>query len=144
MIRRAAPSDLDALTAMGERFHRHADIAEIPFCPASFRATLESGFDNEDQAYFVADEGGQVRAMAGALVYPCYFNHGARMGQELFWWSECRAGLALHAALAEWATERGALSFSMIALAGKNSQRMQRLYERRGYRATEQSFIKGL
>lgn len=144
MIRRAATGDIDRMVALGERFHAYACVAEIPFDPTSFRATVERGLQDVDQCYLVAEAGGEVRAMAGAVAYAPYFNHAAKTGQELFWWSESGDGMRLHAALAEWARSRGCQTFAMIALDDENNARMARLYKRMGYRPTEHTFIKGL
>ena len=144
MIRRATLADLDRMVELGQRFHQYAAVAEIPFDPASFRATLERGLESDDQCYLVAEANGEIRAMAGAIAYPPYFNHAAKTGQELFWWSECGAGLGLHTELARWAAGRGCQSFAMIALANGRSGRMANLYKRMGYRPTEQTFIKRL
>lgn len=144
MIRAAAAADIEQMVELGRRFHAYAAVDEIPFDPESFQQTLARGLLAPDQCYLVAEVDGAVRAMAGAVVYAPYFNHAARTGQELFWWSECGEGLRLHDALAAWARERGCQSFAMIALADGRSERMARLYRRMGYRPTEQTFIKRL
>jgi hypothetical protein len=144
MIRPAALADLDRMVELGQRFHQYAGVAEIPFDPASFRSTLTRGLGDAEQCYLVAEVDGVILAMAGAVAYSPYFNHAAKTGQELFWWSECGEGMRLHAALAEWAAGRSCQTFSMIALADERSGRMARLYTRMGYRPTEQSFIKRL
>ena len=144
MIRPATAADIPRMVELGQRFHGYAGVAEIPFDSASFRLTIQQGLQDKNQCYLVAEVGGDVRAMAGAITYVPYFNHGAKTGQELFWWSECGEGLRLHDALADWATARGCQTFSMIALADDRSERMARLYTRLGYRPTEQTFIRGL
>ena len=144
MIRPATLADIEQMVVLGQRFHAYADVAEIPFDPESFRVTLQRGLLDPDQCYLVAEVDGAVQAMAGAIAYPPYFNHAARTGQELFWWSECGEGMRLHDALATWARGRGCQSFAMIALADTRSALMARLYKRMGYRPSEQTFIKGL
>lgn len=144
MIRRAAAGDIDRMVELGRKFHAYAGVAEIPFDPDSFRCTLERGLADLSQCYLVADVDGQVQAMAGAIAYPPYFNHAVLTAQELFWWSECAAGMRLHDALAAWAKELGCKSFAMVALADDRSTRMARLYKRMGYRPTEQTFLKRL
>lgn len=144
MIRAANMADIDRMVELGQRFHDYAGVDEIPYDPASFRLTIERGLEDPGQCYFVAEVGGVVQAMAGAVAYQPYFNHAARTGQELFWWSECAEGMRLHDALARWAADLGCRTFAMIALADDRSARMARLYKRMGYRPTEQSFIKRL
>jgi len=144
MIRRATLADIEQMVVLGQRFHAYAGVHEIPFDPESFHQTVALGLADPNQCYLVAEVDGAVRAMAGAIAYPPYFNHTAKTGQELFWWSECGDGMRLHDALAGWARERGCQSFAMIALADGRSARMERLYKRMGYRPSEQTFIKRL
>lgn len=132
------------MVVLGEKFHAYANVAEIAFCPTAFRATLENGLMSADQCYLVAEVDAVIRGMAGAIVYPSYFNHAALAGQEMFWWSECAEGMRLHSELAAWAKKRGCKAFTMIALSDDRADRMARLYKRMGYRPVEQSFIKGL
>lgn len=144
MIRHAAESDIPAMLEMGRRFHEHSRLAEVPFDADSFRATIKNGMQDEAQVYLVAEEWGALTGMTAGVTYPAYFNHNVLSGQELFWWSEGHSGAALFHALEQWAAGRGCRSFTMVALQNSDLSRISRLYERRGYRPVEHSFMKEL
>lgn len=145
MIRRATYADLPRMVELGALFHHYSGLAEIAFDAGSFLKTLEIGIAADNQAYFVAEDGGQVVGMTGGIVYPSYFNHSALTGQEMFWWSEkAGAGRELYRALEAWAASKGCKTFTMIALEDDQSGRMDKIYRRMGYRPAEHSYIKGL
>ena len=87
--------------------------------------------------------------MVAGVLSPVYFNHAHKSGEELFWWVDPERasqgiGIRLLIALEDEAKTRGAQSFQMKSIARLNGDRMGRLYERRGYRASEHTFIKRL
>lgn len=143
MIRDATHADIPALVGMGERFFLESGYSkEATFDPATFESTLRSLIDG-DSGILIITEGG----MAGALVYPMYFNASILTGQELFYWisPEHRGGgVALLDALESRAKALGAKTFSMICLDTLRPEAVGRLYERRGYRKSEHSYIKRL
>lgn len=141
-VRRATALDIPAMLVMGEKFHAHSNLSEIPYDAESFRRTVEIGLEQPGQAYFVTEADGRLTGMAAGLVYPSYFNHAATTGQEMFWWSEGHEGRLLKRALEDWAKEMGCVSFCMIALYDDNRESMDRLYRRDGYRPSENSYIK--
>lgn len=145
VIRAATPADVPAMVAMGHKFHLHAGIAEAPFDGDSFAATLTHGLTAANQAYFVAEQDGEIVGMTGGVSYPAYFNHGCKSAQEMFWWCESPgAGRGLYAALEAWAREQGCKTITMIALDDASAARMDRIYKRMGYRPSEHCYIKGL
>lgn len=86
--------------------------------------------------------------MAAGVLAPVYFKADHLSGEELFWWVSDDAsqmtGLRLLQALEAEAKARGAQSFQMKSIARLNGDRMGKLYERKGYRASEHSYIKRL
>jgi GNAT superfamily N-acetyltransferase len=148
MIREAAASDIPEIARLGERFHAQAGWDEIAYsrddCAASLAAFMESG------AFLclVAEHDGQIVGMVSGVVSPVYFNRGHQSGEELFWWVSDEApqmtGIRLLDALENHARDLGCETFQMKSLARLGGDRMTRLYERRGYRASEQTFIKRL
>jgi GNAT superfamily N-acetyltransferase len=143
VIRKAVLSDLPDLVEMGRRFHQasgYADIAE--FDALSFATTLQNA---PDAVFLVVEKEGSLAGMAGALVYPFYFNLKHRTAQEVFWWvsPEHRGiGSQLFDALVAEVKDMGAQSLSMIAL--ENAKWVGGFYEKRGFRPSERSFIKGI
>jgi GNAT superfamily N-acetyltransferase len=149
VIRQATPDDIPEIARLGKEFHAQAQWADvfdysIEDCAASLATFMASG------AFIclVAEETGIV-GMAAGLVSPVYFNHAHLSGEELFWWVDpTRAsqgvGLRLLTALEDAAKARGCQSWQMKSIDRLNGERMAKLYARRGYRASEHTFIKRL
>ena len=93
----------------------------------------------------LAMEGLAFWAAAG-MAAPVYFNPSHKSGEELFWYVAPEApqfaGIRLLEALEQAARASGCQTWQMKSLARLNGDRMVRLYERRGYRVSEQIFIK--
>lgn len=146
MIRLATLEDMPRLIEMGERFFVTAgweDVAE--WDEASITRTLTHLIEQPTGAIFVLEDGKQLVGMAGGMLNPFYFNIHHITGQELFWWVEPEhrgQGAALFDALEGWAKDRGAHSFSFIAVDKIKPEVMGRIYRMRGYHAAEHSYIK--
>jgi len=148
LIRAATTSDIPAIAALGEEFHRQAGWDEIEYSREDCAASLGLFMASDVFLCLVAEHDGQIVGMASGIVSPVYFNTSHLSGEELFWWVSEGAsqltGIRLLDALENAARERGCASWQMKALARLNGERMVKLYERRGYRASEQLFIKRL
>lgn len=144
MIRHAVPGDLPELLRMGRAFHAVTGVADV--IPLD-EATLTQTFLNLMQGgviLVVEGEDGLVGA-TGALLHPHYFNASHLTGQEMFWWIDPEhrgCGAELFTALEQWVRDQGAHSFSMIALDALDPERVGLIYRRRGYRATEHSYLR--
>lgn len=149
MIRRATPADVPALVDMGGRFFASSGMGEVTtYDPASIAHTFAQLIESPQGLLLVADDGGIV-GMAGALVFPHYFNQRDLMAQELFWWVDEEArqsgvGVGLLNAIEAWAEGMGARSVMMLSLAALEPEKVNRMYAKAGYRPAEQSFIKRL
>lgn len=148
MIRPATVSDIPTIAALGEKFHAAAGWEEIAYSADDCAASLAAFMGADCFICLVAEENAGIVGMAAGIVSPVYFNRGHLSGEELFWWADETAsqlaGIRLLDALEKAARERGCQTWQMKSLARLNGERMVRLYERRGYRAAEQSFIKRL
>lgn len=149
MIRPATPRDISDIARLGKEFHAQAEWADIfDYSIEDCAASLTAMMAHDAFICFVADEGGIIGMTAG-IIAPVYFNASHLSGEELFWWVDpYRAsqgiGLRLLAALENEAKARGCQSWQMKSIARLNGDRMGKLYERRGYRASEHSYIKRL
>jgi GNAT superfamily N-acetyltransferase len=148
LIREAAVSDIPEIARLGEAFHTQAGWDEIPYSVEDCAASLEAFMQADCFVCLVAEHEGRIVGMAAGVLSPVYFNRDHLSGEELFWWvaeeAPQFAGIRLLDALENHARERGCQTWQMKALARLNGERMLRLYERRGYRAAEQIFIKRL
>ena len=140
MIREASEADIPVLLEMGGRFAAKARLGEhVGFDGPSVEATLRHLITSEDGIVLI-----NGTAAIGGMVHPHPFNLAVKAGQELFWWSEGHDGLKLFEALEEAAKAKGARFWTMITLEALTPASLGRLYERRGYRALEHSYIKEL
>jgi GNAT superfamily N-acetyltransferase len=143
VIRPATYSDIPKMLEMGKRFFEasgYSDIAE--FDTESLRASFEALLSS-DSAVVLVGEG----AMAAALIYPFYFNANHKTAQEMFWWVDPEQrgiGTQLLDALIAGCKAKGAESLSMIALERLTPEKVGGIYERRGFRPSERSYIKKL
>lgn len=148
-IRRATEADFDAVCRLARRFFDATRFGELmEFDRDSFHATFQALL-GADGVCLVAEKGGLVVGIAGALAYPVYFNLGHRTGQELFWWVEpeergSTTGARMFAALEAWAREVGCKTFTMVALEALKPAQVGRIYIRSGYAVSEHSYIKEL
>ena len=135
MIRAATPDDIPALLEMGRKFAEEAGVA-AQLGWSDDHATALLGLLQADHILLIGD-----RAFIGGTIFPHPFS-GELVFQELFWRSEGRDGLKLLAEAERLAKERGATRFLMIAI--DTMPGAERIYQRRGYRPAERSFIKEL
>jgi GNAT superfamily N-acetyltransferase len=149
MIRLATPEDVPEIARLGGEFYAEAGWADI----AEYRAddcaaTLGQMVGTDAAILLVAEDEGEIVGMAGALTFPLYFNASHRAAQELFWWIKpgLRNGIGsrLLDTLETEARAKGCSSLIMIALDKVNPEATGRLYRRRGYRASEHSWIRRL
>lgn len=147
MIRRATRADLAEVARLGEKFHDQAGWSDIVgYSAADCQASLERFMDAGVFICLVA--GSPIVGMIGGVVSPVYFRADHVSAEELFWWVDDAApqmtGIRLLDAYEKALREAGVHSSQMKGLAKLGGKRMNALYERRGYRASENSVIKRL
>ena len=148
MIRPAELSDIPQIARLGELFHAQAGWSDVfSYSVEDCEASLAHFMAQESFICLVADEG-EIVGMAAGAFSPVYFNLSHKSGEELFWWVSDNApqmtGIRLLNALENAARERGCESWQMKSIALLNGDRMGKLYERMGYRASEHTFVKRL
>lgn len=147
MIRNASISDIPEIARLGALFHGQAGWDEIPYSEADCARSLENLMQSDAFICLVCDVDGIVGMVAG-VISPVYFNHSHVSGEELFWWTSDdapqMAGIRLLQGIEREAKARGCSTWQMKSLARLGGERMVRLYNRFGYRASERSFIKEL
>lgn len=147
MIRPGTRGDIEVVAALGEEFHREANWSDIcEYVADDSIATL--GILLESGILLVAEEENEIVGMAGALVFPFYFNTSHITGNELFLWvrpdRRGSLGARLLKALETEAKARGCKSFSMQLLEAIEPGKTEKFYLRNGYRPAERTFMKVL
>lgn len=139
MIREATHADMPKLLKMAESFYGLLPFKE-PFNEESVYNSISNMIDSEAGALFTDEE---ARCMLGAIVYPAWMNHDVLIASEMLWWSENpRASTKLLKSFEEWGINKGASYFHMIRLESNEPNRLDDLYQRKGYRALEHVYFK--
>jgi GNAT superfamily N-acetyltransferase len=140
-IRNAQISDLDAIIAMGRKFHGKTIHGQhVHFDEESFRNLCTGLIVEDDSDLIVTDD---CSAMAALMTFPSMANDQKLVSTEMWLWSETPGhGIKLLKRLEELARERGAVS---MALTSQNNLRdVSPLYKRMGYSAMETIHVKEL
>lgn len=140
-IRDAQISDLDAITAMGRKFHgKTIHGQQVHFNEESFRNLCVGLIVEDDSDLIVTDD---CSAMAALMTFPSMANDQKLVSTEMWLWSETPGhGIKLLKRLEELARERGAVS---MALTSQNNLRdVSPLYKRLGYHPMETIHVKEL
>lgn len=149
-IRRATHDDLDQMIRLGVAFYQESPFAAlVEWDEESFVKTI-SAFLSEsiNGVLLVVQREDALVGIAGAVIFPLYFNMNFRVGQEMFWFVQPDerngAGAALLDALEAETTKLGADVFMSACLAGKREKALDRVYQRRGYVPSENTYMRKL
>lgn len=148
-VRRAEPADLPSCLDLTARFHAASPISGVaPFDRDGMAVTLREMMVNPRAGVWLAILDGQPVGIAGALMYPLYFNPAYEVVQELFWWlnPEARgsgAGENLFQSIQDWAKDMGANVIFMVALDDSRVGKMDKFYKRAGFHPMERTYMKG-
>ena len=144
MIRLAIFEDIPNLLRMGELFFNDSGYGEITsFNKNDTEITLKSLID---LGTLLTDG---KSSMIGFLVFPLFMNQKTMMSQELFWWVDedkrgTRIGIDLLKQAEKISKENGATVMNMLSLNDLNGEKVNKLYERLGYKRKEQSYMRVL
>lgn len=133
-VRPATAADLDAIVAMGLRFRAQTAYQRtLPENADQLRTLAERLLTTDDSRVFVAEDGGVLVGMIGALVF-AHPMSAERLASEVFWWSESPGvGMRLFYAMHRWAKAQGAVALQMIA----PTEQVERIYQRLGFDRVE-------
>lgn len=123
---------------MGRRFFDQA--WSFPWSESSVVSLLENMLSSG--ILLVSRDG-----MIGGLLVPFPYNQNILVAQELFWWvapDSRGGGMALLDAFEDEAEMRGAGIVAMSLMEEMKGEVLSRIYERRGYKLNERSFLKVL
>lgn len=145
VIRPGVYADIPEMVEMGRKFFEASGYSDITsFDEDSLKASFEKLLGSH---VVLVVEKEKLIGMAIALIYPFYFNVNHATSQEMLWWVEPEhrgIGTELLEALMAAVKAKGAESLSMIALEKLDPEKVGGIYERRGFRPSERSYIKKL
>lgn len=147
-VRKATEEDLPIYLMMLSDFHKASPMNGVAeFDDVGCYSFLHNALKNPDIALWVATLDNVIVGVTAALAYPLYFNPAHRVVQELWWWltPEARgsgAGKLMLEAIENWSKEKNVQSLFMIALEDERAQKMEKVYNRSGFKAMERTFVK--
>lgn len=149
-IRHANDGDLFSIVDMGQDFFNESGLQDVASWDApSFEKTARALIDGDvPGCLLVAEHDRELVGMTGCIMFPLYCNLSLNLAQEVFWWvdPEHRKGLggSLLDELESEAKRKGANVFMSAQIAGQRDEAFARIYQRRGYRPSENLYMKRL
>lgn len=139
MIQRATREHIAMLSVAGaELLNDLPNYANVERDPAHTLRMLDAFIDLPDLAIFFKEIDGEVVGLFMGIVAPPWFSPTLEMSEIMFWVREDqrRSGLAreLMSAMEEWAKSMGAKRLTMAAASGYETARVEKFYNRLGYK----------
>lgn len=142
-VREATMADIDGVVTMAQHFVLETSYgAHVPNDPAHLRKVTEQLLTLG--VVLVAETDGELVGMLAGMSYPHYLT-GRQTASETAWWVEksfrgARIAKDLLEAFVEWARRAGATTVEL----GSRHERLDRFYERLGFKAVERLYQKEL
>ena len=149
-IRQAEKKDLDGLVKLLVPFYYESEVWKnngMKLCLKSIRSTFTRLIEGAG-VILVADNGNLMGALGG-VVSPSWMDYSQKTVQEVFYFVDKKyrgssAAVRLLSAFAAWAKKLGAISVEMISLPNSERSKIERLYERKGFRPSELFYVRRL
>lgn len=147
-IREATKNDVIDLTILGRQFIKEANMPHLGWDNSKTHDFFLSAIDQDHFCVFVQEEGDEVVGMFVGLATPCFFSHTVQT-VEIMWYVDpdhrgSRAAWRMVERFEGWSKEQGAASVSIVNLSILKADKVGKLYERKGYKMTENTFAKEL
>lgn len=148
MIRPLLPTEVSLCLPGGEAFFAEAKLPG-KFSPSEFVGRMTSLIESGAGIIIGAfAQSGEIQGAIAGVAYDDIYT-GDRVAVEMFWFMlpEARGGVGafrlLHA-FEKWARSGGCKRCAMIHLLAINSEPLQAIYQRMGYRPVETNYLKDL
>lgn len=148
IVRDATIDDLPEYLMLAQAFHAASPMnGVVAFDTDGYSQFYLSAIVNPSMGIWITEIDKRPVGIAGALLYPLYFNPSTLVAQELWWWLtlEARgtgAGSKMFSHIEKWSIENKANAIFMIALEDAKVEKMAKLYKRSGYIPMERTFMK--
>ena len=144
----ANEEDVIDLVILGKEFAKEAQVGFLGWSNDKVSRSLSDAIARDDFLVVVMRHRTEAVGMLVAFVTPCFFSD-AMQAVEIVWYAtpEHRGTKGAHRMVEhyeKWAKEAGAVCTNLSNLDILKADRVRKLYERKGYRLTENTFIKRL
>lgn len=134
---------------MGKQFFEASGLSDMAtWDEGSFETVCKSLMNDEVPGTLLVVDTGWLVGMAGSVIFPLFCNQATKVAQEVFWFvnPEHRNGIGatLLRELEADASRKGASLFISAQIAGHRDEAFARVYARRGYRPSENTYIRKL
>ena len=147
-IRKAVAEDLHDCIYIGKRFAKESGYEKLKVNVEKAEATFWSAIEREDTLLLVVESEGQVVGVFLAMLAPAFFTD-VILGVELMWYvlPEYRGKLGdtpirILDEYEKWAKAGGASMINMVNIDLLNGEKVAKIYKAKGYRLTENTFVK--
>ena len=147
-IREATEEDVIDLAILGKQFVKESQNGFLGWNSSKVYDSLLDAVERDDFGIFVLCADTEVVGMLIGFVAPCFFSDVVQ-ASEITWYVDpehrgSRMAIKMLGYFEEWAKDRGAVCANLGNLDVLNADRVARLYNRRGYRLIENTFVKEL
>jgi Acetyltransferase (GNAT) family len=150
IVRKVETKDAASIVEFGRAFYETTVFNElINFDAISLLHTIFSNIDNPCFNCWVAELDGKVIGAIAGYSYMFQYNLSDLVIMELFWhvnskYRSSGAGEALHKQFENWGKEIGAVAIQMGYTSSCESERVEKIYKRKGFVENGKIYIKRL
>jgi GNAT superfamily N-acetyltransferase len=147
--RPATKEDVIDLAILGKQFVKESKNNYLGWDATKVYNSLFDVIERDDFCVIVLEEEEDgVVGMFIALVTPCFFSN-LKQAVEIVWYVDpdhrgSRTALKMLSMYEEWADFRDAVCVNLVNLDILNGEKVKKMYERKGYRLVENTFVKEL
>lgn len=144
-LRIANVNDLDTVVQLCFKFQQESPYRNLSYNYTKVKEVCLKMITGNKNEYIVLLSPNGI--LAGLCTSPFLFSD-TKVASELVWYVEPEyrgtEGKHLHQAFEYWAKRVGCTLINMVLLEDENSERMNKIYKRKGYSPVERSYIKEL
>lgn len=147
-IRRATKDDALDITFIGKKFVKESHNSHLGWNKDKVFSFVTEAVDREDFLILVLENDDDIVGVLAAFVTPCFFSDEWQ-AVELTWYvlpehRKTRKAIEMLEAYENWAKEKGVAQINTMNLDMLKPEKVQKMYEKRGYRLVENTFAKEL
>lgn len=147
-IREASEEDIIDLTILGKQFAKESGNNFLGWNTEKVYNSLLDAIEREDFCVQVLCVDTEIVGMFIGFLAPCFFSNVVQ-AVEIVWYVDpdhrgSKEAYKMIDLYEEWAGFREAVCVNMMSLDILNGKKVAKMYERRGYRLAENTFVKEL